>query len=112
MEIKPEDLTSPEQALDFVEKTGIDSLAVVITSPDDNQTVGVSFTVAATVNGPNPITAVEFYLDGDLKSTDTTALYSTIFSKVSDGNHEIRVKAYDDSGDSVEETIDIEVAPP
>ena len=30
LEIKPEDLTSPEQALDFVEKTGIDSLAVVI----------------------------------------------------------------------------------
>lgn len=30
LEIKPEDLTTPEQALDFVEKTGVDSLAVVI----------------------------------------------------------------------------------
>jgi ketose-bisphosphate aldolase len=30
LEIKTEDLTSPEQALDFIEKTGIDSLAVVI----------------------------------------------------------------------------------
>ncbi|TSC53595.1 MAG: ketose-bisphosphate aldolase, partial [Parcubacteria group bacterium LiPW_39] len=30
LEIKPEDLTSPEQAKEFVEKTGVDSLAVVI----------------------------------------------------------------------------------
>jgi len=30
LEIKQEDLTSPEQAKDFVEKTGVDSLAVVI----------------------------------------------------------------------------------
>lgn len=30
LEIKPEDLTSPEQAKDFVERTGVDSLAVVV----------------------------------------------------------------------------------
>ncbi len=30
LEIKPEDLTSPEQAKEFVAKTGVDSLAVVI----------------------------------------------------------------------------------
>lgn len=30
LEIKPEDLTSPEQAKDFVERTGVDSLAIVI----------------------------------------------------------------------------------
>lgn len=30
LEIKPEDLTTPEQAEDFVERTGVDSLAVVI----------------------------------------------------------------------------------
>lgn len=30
LEIKKEDLTSPEQAKDFIEKTGVDSLAVVI----------------------------------------------------------------------------------
>ncbi len=30
LEIKPEDLTSPEQAKEFIEKTGVDSLAVVI----------------------------------------------------------------------------------
>lgn len=30
LEIKPNDLTSPEQALDFIERTGVDSLAVVI----------------------------------------------------------------------------------
>ncbi len=30
LEIKPEDLTTPNQAVDFVERTGVDSLAVVI----------------------------------------------------------------------------------
>jgi len=30
LEIRPSDLTSPEQALDFIERTGVDSLAVVI----------------------------------------------------------------------------------
>jgi len=30
VEIKPEDLTKPEQAKDFVEKTGIDSLAIAV----------------------------------------------------------------------------------
>jgi len=30
LEIQPEDLTSPEQAKDFVERTGVDSLAIVI----------------------------------------------------------------------------------
>ena len=30
LEIKPEDLTKPEQAKEFVEKTGVDSLAIVI----------------------------------------------------------------------------------
>ena len=30
LEIKPQDLTSPEQAMDFIERTGVDSLAVVI----------------------------------------------------------------------------------
>lgn len=30
LEIKPEDLTGPEQAKDFIERTGVDSLAIVI----------------------------------------------------------------------------------
>jgi len=30
LEIKPEDLTSPEQAKDFIKKTGVDSLAIAI----------------------------------------------------------------------------------
>ena len=30
VEVKPEDLTSPEQAKEFIEKTGVDSLAIVV----------------------------------------------------------------------------------
>ena len=30
VEVKPEDLTSPEQAKEFIEKTGVDSLAIIV----------------------------------------------------------------------------------
>jgi fructose-bisphosphate aldolase class II len=40
LEIKPEDLTRPEQANEFVEKTGVDSLAVVIGNAHGVFTVG------------------------------------------------------------------------
>lgn len=86
-----------------------DTLTIVITTPGDNQTVGSDFTVSATVTGPNPITGIEFYLDDVLQFTDTSEPYSTDFSSVSVGDHEIMVKAYDDSGDSKEETIDVTV---
>jgi len=87
-----------------------DSLSVVITAPEDNGSVGTNFDVTTQVAGPNTIIAVEFYLDGELKFTKTTDPYTVNFPGVSVGDHEITVKAYDDSGDSVEESIDITVA--
>jgi len=87
-----------------------DSLDIVIVSPEDNANVGTSFTVTAQVAGPNPIVAVEFYIDGDWKNTKLNEPYTVIFSGVSPGNHEITVKAFDDSGDSVEKSIDVDVS--
>jgi penicillin-binding protein 1C len=87
-----------------------DSLAVIITSPSDNQTVGTNFTVKVEATGPNDIVAVEFYLDDVLIATKTNDPYSAAFSGISVGDHEIKVKVYDNSGDSVEESIDVVVA--
>ena len=89
-----------------------DNLSVVITSPDDGDSVGASFTVKTQVAGPNPIAAVEFYLDEDWKATKTKEPYSYKFTGVSSGDYTITVRAYDDSGDSVEESIDVEVVVP
>ncbi|OGY26379.1 MAG: hypothetical protein A2Z24_01185 [Candidatus Woykebacteria bacterium RBG_16_44_10] len=87
-----------------------DNLSIVITSPDDGDSVGLSIPVKTQVAGPNPIMAVEFYLDDTLKATKTKEPYSYTFTGVSPGDHTITVKAYDDSGDSVEDSIDVEVS--
>jgi 1A family penicillin-binding protein len=87
-----------------------DNFTIVITSPNDNATVGSNFKVEAQVSGPNTIVAVEFYLDTDLKFTKLNDPYSANFNGVSIGDHTIVVKAYDDSGDSIEESIDVTVA--
>ncbi|MEX0621615.1 MAG: transglycosylase domain-containing protein [Candidatus Woykebacteria bacterium] len=86
-----------------------DSLTVVIVSPEDNQKVGSDFTVVVEASGPNDITAVQFFLDGILKNTKPSKPYTASFKNVSPGDHEVTVRVYDDSGDSVEETIDVEV---
>ncbi len=85
--------------------------SIVITSPSDNQTVGSSFIVKVQVSGPNPILAVEFWLDNDTASKETKLNEPFKATLSGDpGDHTITVKAYDDSGNSVEETIDITVS--
>src|SRR3990167_8758904 len=86
-----------------------DNLTVVITTPEDNAHVGSTFTVTAQVSGPNKILAVQFYLDGTLKFEKTAAPYSVNFTGVSPGDHEIKVIAFDDAGDSIEKSIDVTV---
>ena len=86
-----------------------DTLTIVITTPDDHQTVGSDFTLSSPISAPNPITGIEFYLDGVLQFTDASKPYSTQFASGSIGDHEIMVQAYDDSGDSKDETIDVTV---
>lgn len=86
------------------------SFSLQITSPSDGATVGSTFTVKALVSSPNTVISVEFYLDGILK-VDESAPYQATFSSVSSGNHEILVRAYDSSGDSVEKSIEVKVNP-
>jgi 1A family penicillin-binding protein len=87
-----------------------DNFSIVITSPADDATVGSNFKVKTQVAGPNTILAVEFYLDGDLEVTVLNSPYTANFNGISPGDHTITVRAYDDSGDSVEESIDVTVS--
>ena len=92
-------------------EAGSDNLTVQIVSPEDNATVGNNFTVTAQANGPNTITAVEFYLDDKASPNfvDASAPYQANFTSISDGDHDIKVIVYDSSGDSDQDTISLEV---
>ena len=88
---------------------GSDELTLVITAPSNNSTVGTSFTVTIQVSGPKKILGVEYYIDNNLKDTKTSPPYTQYFTGVSPGNHKVEVKAYDDSGDSIKESINVKV---
>src|SRR6266540_3990531 len=68
-----------------------------ITAPANGATVSGTTTVSATASDNVGVTKVEFYLDGALQSTDTTAPYSWSWNTTtaSNGSHALTSKAYD-----------------
>jgi len=71
--------------------------AVSITAPLNGATVVGTVAVNATASDNVGVTKVEFYLDGALKSTDTTSPYSWSWDTTasSNGSHSLTAKAYD-----------------
>jgi hypothetical protein len=71
--------------------------AVSITAPLNGATVVGTVAVNATASDNVGVTKVEFYLDGVLKSTDTTSPYSWSWDTTasSNGSHSLTAKAYD-----------------
>ena len=82
---------------------------VSISSPVNNSTVSTtSVNLAANASDPDgSIVKVEFYLNGLLKSTDTTAPYSASITGLTSGSNTITAKATDDKGATVNSTITI-----
>jgi len=70
---------------------------VSITSPANGATVVGTISINATASDNVGVTKVEFYVDGALKSTDTTSPYSYSWdsSSVANGSHSLTAKAYD-----------------
>src|SRR6266542_3146977 len=68
-----------------------------ITAPANGATVSGTTTVSATASDNVGVTKVEFYLDGALKSTDTTSPYSWSWGTTgsANGTHSLTSKAYD-----------------
>ncbi len=71
-----------------------------ITAPANGATVSGTTTVSATASDNVGVTKVEFYLDGALKSTDTTSPYSWSWATTGsiNGAHLLTSKAYDAAG--------------
>jgi beta-lactamase superfamily II metal-dependent hydrolase len=68
-----------------------------ITAPLNGATVSATTTVSASASDNVGVTKVEFYLDGALKSTDTTSPYSWSWdtTTATNGSHSLTTKAYD-----------------
>jgi hypothetical protein len=70
---------------------------VSVTSPTNGSTVSGTVTVNATASDSVGVTKVEFYVDGALRSTDTSSPYSYSWNTTTFANssHTIVAKAYD-----------------
>lgn len=70
-----------------------------VTSPTSGSTVSGVVAISANASDNVGVTKVEFYVDGNLVSTDTTSIntytYNWDSTMVADGSHTITVKAYD-----------------
>ena len=73
-----------------------------ITAPANGATVSGTTTVTASASDNVGVTKVEFYLDGALKSTDTTSPYSWSWdtTTATNGSHSLTSKAYDAAGNT------------
>ncbi len=73
---------------------------VSVTAPANNSTVSGTATVTATASDNVGVTKVEFYVNGALNATDTTAPYNYAWNtkNVANGNYTLTAKAYDAAG--------------
>ena len=73
-----------------------------VTSPGSGATVSGVITVAATASDNFGVTRVEFYLDGVLSATDTSAPYQWSWDTrtAADGSHTLFTEAFDAAGNS------------
>ena len=73
-----------------------------ITAPAANATVAGTVTVSASANDNVAVTNVEFFVDGTLAATDTTAPYEFSWNTttLADGVHTVASKAYDAAGNA------------
>lgn len=73
---------------------------VSITSPASNTTISGTVSVAASATDNVGVTKVEYYLNGTLKSTDTSTpyVYSLSTASLASGTYTLMAKAYDAAG--------------
>ena len=82
---------------------------VTITSPEDNSAIGTTF-VTIEWNASDEISGIshfELYIDGQTMNTEVPADQRTYTQTLSEGTHEIMVKAIDKVGNSASHSINI-----
>jgi hypothetical protein len=82
---------------------------VNVSSPANNATVTSPFTVAASATGPNPITAMQVYLDNTLDFSVSAASLKTSLSAGA-GSHLLVVQAWDTTGAVYKQSLTVTVS--
>jgi hypothetical protein len=85
---------------------------VSITNPADGATVSGTVSVTASASDNVGVTQVRFYVDGSLKTTDTSSPYSYSWDTTgySDGSHTVQAVAYDAAGNYAGDTHTVTVS--
>jgi hypothetical protein len=81
--------------------------SVAISSPASGATVSGTITVTATASDNVGVAKVDFYVDGMLKSTDTSSPYSYVWitTALSNGTHTLQAIAADAAGNSASTAV-------
>lgn len=84
---------------------------ISLTSPAANALFGGTIIISADAQDDIGVAAVEFYIDGALLSSDSSAPYSTDWDTLStsDGNHSIEAVASDAAGNNASSSISVTV---
>ena len=85
---------------------------VAITSPGPGATVSGSITVSASASDNTGVARVEFWLDGQLRATDTSVPYAISWdsASASDGTHSWSALAYDAAANSASASVSFTIA--
>ncbi|MFC2158929.1 Ig-like domain-containing protein, partial [Acidobacteriota bacterium] len=88
-----------------------DSPNVQITSPQNGATTTTGLLFEAEASDDNGVTHVNFYVDGELKKSDSSPPYQWRWDseQYSIGSHTVLARAYDTAGQTAEDSIDVEV---
>lgn len=80
---------------------------VSLTAPANGSTVSGNVTLSANASDASGISTVEFYVDNNVKGSDSTSPYSITWdsSSVSNGSHQVKAIAYDTLGNSAPSTV-------
>jgi hypothetical protein len=86
--------------------------SVSITNPADGATVSGTVSVTASASDNVGVTQVRFYVDGSLKTTDTSSPYSYSWDTTgySDDSHTVQAVAYDAAGNYASDTHTVTVS--
>ena len=81
---------------------------VNVSSPANNATISSPFQVVGSASGPNPITAMQIYLDGQLVLTNNSSSLNNSVN-AGTGSHSLVVQAWDSTGAYYKQGLTINV---
>ncbi|MEK7153585.1 MAG: Ig-like domain-containing protein, partial [Patescibacteria group bacterium] len=84
---------------------------VSIAAPTNNATVSGTVGITANATDNTGVSKVEFYINGALRATDTSASYSYSWDSktVANGSYSLMAKAYDAAGNTNSDTVQVTV---